>query len=324
MSFLLTTDRKILEYLKIKYYSITQRSVIPINQLINTVHQMDVCDFLRQIPDQSVDLIFCDEPYGVSPTHLNLKAMADITTNFTWDRIKELPEIYKNLLYGNGSEEPRLPMHLLNEWIFEAYRVLKPTGLLVNFGQAEFITTFKDVVRYADFTWRASLPWLKTNTAPHFRKSNFRSGHETIYFASKGKTKGEWNFLEQMEMVNFIIDQHCPNCKISFPTIFSNMYDSPKWYENVDWKITDYSQFEISPMTNKKTPHPTEKPQWLISKYMQIMSNKDDIVVDPFCGGGTIPSVAKLLGRRFITNDLSEEWSNYTRNRLANQVNSLV
>lgn len=322
MGFLLTTSLVILNHLKTKYEA-AQRSAVPIEQLINTVHNLDGCDFLRLIPDSSIDFIMTDEPYGVAPTRLNLKARSDITTDFAWDKIGELPEIYKDLLHGNGPEEPRLPAHLLNEWVFEAFRILKPTGLLVNFGQAEFIGSFKDICRYVGFTWRASIPWLKTNVAPHFRKSNFRSGHETIFFASKGRTKNVINFMQQQEMINYIIDQICPNCKTSFPIVFSNNYDNPAWFENVDWEITDFSQFEISAMTNKKTLHPTEKPQWLISKYMQIMSNKDSIVVDPFVGMGTTASVAKLLQRRYIVNDLDPEYAQFVTKRLANQAFSL-
>lgn len=326
MTFLLTTDRRILDYLKTRY---EQQQVLLleteyVTDLLDTVHNLDACDFLRLIPDGSVDFVFTDEPFGVAPTRLNLKARSDITTDFKWDKITDLPDLYKELLYGTGPEEPRLPLHLLNEWVFEAYRILKPTGLMVNFGSAEFIGSFRDVCRLAGFTWRASIPWLKVNTAPHFRKANFRSGFETIFFASKGKTKGEWNFQEQQEMVNFIIDQICPNCKTSFPVIFSNHYDNPRWFENVDWQVTDFSQFEISAMTNKKTNHPTEKPEWLISKLMQIMSNKGDIVVDPFVGMGTTASVAKKLGRRYIVNDLDADYAEYVRGRLRNQANSLI
>lgn len=324
MTFLLTTDRRILDYLKGRYKTFNQ-VYQPDNYdrtlMLDTVHNMDCCDFLRTIPDMSIDFLLTDEPYGVAPTRLNLKARSDITTDFEWDQIKVLPEIYKDLLHGNGPEEPRLPLHLLNEWVFEAYRVLKPTGLLINFGQAEFITTFKDVCRYAGFTWRASVPWFKLNVAPHFRKTNFRSGFETIFFASKGKTKGEWNFMEQQEMVNFIIDQICPNCQVSFPVIFSNNYDTPKWFANVDWQVEG---FEISPMTNKKTHHPTEKPEWLISKMMQIMSDRGDIVCDPFVGGGTTASVAKKLQRRYIVNDLNTEYAEFVKGRLLSQANSLI
>jgi DNA modification methylase len=316
MSFLLTTDRRILDYIKHRYDQAHATSLpyADIQHFADNVYNYDVCQFLRELPDKSVDFIFTDEPYGVAPTRLNLKARTDITTDFEWDKIIELPEVYKDLLYGISSDAPRLPAHLLNEWVFEASRVLKDTGMLVNFGSMEFVATFRDVVRYAGMTWRASIPWLKTNTAPHFRKANFRSGHETIFFASKGKTKGVWNFMEQQEMVNFIIDQTCPKCHASFPVILSNNYDTPNWFEKVqDWT------FEISPMTNKKSPHPTEKPEWLITKYMEIMSKPGDVVVDCFAGSGVIPSVAKKLGRRYIVNDKDEYWTTYIQKRLKNQ-----
>lgn len=317
MSFLLTTDRRILDYLKQRFDN--QETLYdgrPIQ--LNTVHNLDACEFLRTLPSNSIDFICTDEPFGTAPTRLNLKASKDITTDFEWDKIIELPEVYRELLWGKGNEAPRLPTSLLTEWVFEAERVLKDNGFLINFGQQEFVTPFKDVCRYAGLTWKASIPWIKMNTAPHFRKANFRSGHETILFACKGKTKGEWNFQEQQEMINFVIDQRCPNCNASFPVIFSNNYDFPKWYEQVE------NWVEISPMTNKKTGHPTEKPEWLITKLILIMSRVGQVVVDPFAGSGVTAIVANRLGRKYIVNDLSTEYADAIKKRLENQPLTIV
>lgn len=329
MSYLLTTDRHLLAYLKSRFDN-APRPTLPAEVspgLIRTISNMDACDYLRLFPDNSVKLIMTDEPYGVAPTRINLKMRSDIATDFYWDktRIDELDEVYAGLAWGSAKDgdTPRLPAHLLNEWVFEAARVLDPLGIIINFGNSEFTGSFRDVCRYAGLRYRASIPWLKTNVAPHFRKNNFRSGHETIFFASKGITKGVINFQEQQEMVNFIIDQRCPNCHSSFPVIFSNKYDYPKWFDNLDnWGEDAY---EISPIVSNKTSnHGTEKPEWIIVKHMTITSNKGDFVVDPFVGSGTTAAVAQRLGRVWSANDLSPEYVDVARKRIKLQPKSFM
>lgn len=329
MSHLLTTDRLLLEYLKSRFTQAprpewTTSEVSP--NLMGKISNMDACDYLRLFPNDSVKLIITDEPYGVAPTRINLKMRSDIATDFYWDKtqVDKLDDVYQGLVIGkNDGDVPRLPAHLLNEWVFEAARVLDPLGLLVNFGNAEFTGSFRDVCRVAGLRYRASIPWLKTNVAPHFRKNNFRSGHETIFFASKGVTKGVINFQEQQEMVNFIIDQICPNCKTSYPVVFSNKYDYPRWFENIEhW---GEEAFEISSIVaNKKTSHGTEKPEWIIVKYMTIASNKGDLVVDPYVGSGTTAAVAQRLGRVWSANDLSPEYVEWATKRVQLQSRGFI
>ena len=50
--------------------------------------------------------------------------------------------------------------------------------------------------------------------------------------------------------------------------------------------------------------YPTQKPEVLIERIIQTSSNKEDLVLDCFCGSGTTAAVAERLGRRWITCDL--------------------
>jgi DNA modification methylase len=63
--------------------------------------------------------------------------------------------------------------------------------------------------------------------------------------------------------------------------------------------------------------HPTEKPVALIEQLIRVVSPHDGLIVDPFAGSGTTLVAARNLGRRYIGSDLSEEYCEVTRRRLA-------
>lgn len=66
----------------------------------------------------------------------------------------------------------------------------------------------------------------------------------------------------------------------------------------------------------EKTPHPTQKPEELVRKYVLAASTTGELVVDPFSGSGTTAVVATQLGRRFKTCDLSTEYNTWAAQRL--------
>jgi len=51
--------------------------------------------------------------------------------------------------------------------------------------------------------------------------------------------------------------------------------------------------------------YPTQKPESLLERIIKSSSNKNDIILDPFCGCGTTISVAERLNRRWIGIDIT-------------------
>ncbi len=62
--------------------------------------------------------------------------------------------------------------------------------------------------------------------------------------------------------------------------------------------------------------HPTEKPLKLFKHFIEISSNKDDIVFDPFIGSGTTAIASKELGRNFIGCEISSQYYEIAQDRL--------
>ena len=63
--------------------------------------------------------------------------------------------------------------------------------------------------------------------------------------------------------------------------------------------------------------YPTQKPEALLKRIIEVSSNKDDIVLDPFCGCGTAIAVAQQLQRKWIGIDVSPTACRVMQRRLA-------
>jgi len=50
----------------------------------------------------------------------------------------------------------------------------------------------------------------------------------------------------------------------------------------------------------------------------QAMSNFPGVVLDPFCGGGTVPAVCKQLGRRYLAFEIDHATATIARDRVRN------
>jgi len=75
----------------------------------------------------------------------------------------------------------------------------------------------------------------------------------------------------------------------------------------------------VNPVAKDRTDYPTQKPSGLIQRIISASSNEGDLVADFFCGSGTTAAVAELMGRRWLTSDLSKTSIQVARSRLVTE-----
>ena len=69
----------------------------------------------------------------------------------------------------------------------------------------------------------------------------------------------------------------------------------------------------------EKIGYPTQKPEALLQRIIEMASNEGDIILDPFVGGGTTVTVADKLNRKWIGIDQSVQAVKVTELRLEKQ-----
>lgn len=63
--------------------------------------------------------------------------------------------------------------------------------------------------------------------------------------------------------------------------------------------------------------HPTQKPLYLCQQIIRMCTSPGDLVVDPFCGSGTVLLAAKSLGRKWVGCDIDDGFCKIATERLS-------
>jgi DNA modification methylase len=159
---------------------------------LNKIIHGDCLEVLEQVPDESIDLLVTDPPFGVSRRGelLTRPDRKPITLDFgEWDYFDDDKE------FADFTES----------WFKECVRVLKRGAWLYIFFRNERIGLISEILcpKYNVKT-RTIYVWVKSNPTPKFRTTNWLSAIELVWVGSKGDSKIK-NFLSQKEMFNYMI-----------------------------------------------------------------------------------------------------------------------
>ncbi len=244
----------------------------------------DAASWLRSLTSGSVDLIFADPPYNVKKAE--------------WDTFESQEEYVRWSI----------------TWIEEAARVLKPNGSLYVCGYSEILSDLKlPALRF--FRGCKWLIWHYKNKAN--LGSDWGRSHESILHFRKSR-----EFTFNIDDIRIPYGNHTLKYP-DHPQAETSQYGKGSnknhlWQPHPDGaKPRDV--IEVPTTCNgmdEKTPHPTQKPEELVRKFILASSNPSDLVIDPFLGSGTTGVAAEQLKRKWKGCDLSLEYCGWAANRI--------
>lgn len=252
---------------------------------------------LKELPDNSIDLIFTSPPY------------ADQRKS-TYGGIK--PDDYVDWFLPKASE---------------FLRVLKPSGTfvlnikerVVNGERHTYVIELILELRRQGWLWTEEFIWFKKNSYPGKWPNRFRDNWERLLQFNKEKKfkmnqdavmvpVGDWAKDRLSNLSD--IDKQRDESKVGsgFGKNISNWVGRKKVYpHNVLHMATECSN------KNHSAVFPIDLPTWFI----KLFTDENDIVLDPFVGSGTTALAAIQLGRRFVGIDTSEDYINLSKNRIS-------
>lgn len=137
---------------------------------------VDALEGLRALPDNSVDAIVTDPPYGL--TEISAKKLTDALSHWVAGEREYVPA--GRGFMGNAWDRFVPPPALWDE----ALRVLKPGGFLVSFAGARTVDLMGLSIRLAGFRVRDIAAWIRADAFAKTPQS-LKPGHEPIVMAQK-------------------------------------------------------------------------------------------------------------------------------------------
>jgi site-specific DNA-methyltransferase (adenine-specific) len=161
------------------------------NQSSFQLHQQDAVDWLRSLPDASVDLIVTDPPYESLEKHRRIGT----TTRL------------KNSKASSNVWFQIFPNDRFEDLFRECYRVLKNHRHFYLFCDAETMFVVKPIAEAVGFRFWKPIVWDKRKIGMGY---HYRSRYEMILFFEKGKRK-----LNDLSIADVI---ECPRIFRGYPT----------------------------------------------------------------------------------------------------------
>lgn len=230
----------------------------------------DSLEILKNIKDNSVNLIFADAPYNIGKDFGNNRDK--------WETVKQYIEWCKT-------------------WIDECMRVLTEDGTMY-FMTATQHMPYLDVYVSEKYNVLCRIIWAYDSSGVQSKKI-YGSLYEPILMINKN-TKAKYTFNNQEILVEAktgakrkLIDyRKNPPQPYSAEKVPGNVWN----FNRVRFRMDEYEN------------HPTQKPELLLERIIKASSNIGDVILDPFSGSFTTSVVAARLGRISVGIDINEEY----------------
>ena len=246
---------------------------------------------MRQLPDQSVDLIFADPPY--------------------WMRVSGVLQRVEGTYYDGCSDEWDNQFASLEDyaaftrqWLGECRRLLKKDASIWVIGSMQCIYTIGSLMQELGFWLINDVVWHKSNPTPNFRGTRLNNSHETLIWAARDKSaRYTFHYKSAKELNRDTVSEQ------DFERGVRRQLGSV-------WRIPICTGRERLRDGQGRKLHSTQKPEALLHRVICIASSVGDTVLDPFGGTMTTGAVALQAGRSFIGIEASARYCRHGEARL--------
>lgn len=259
------------------------------------LYNQDLLLGLPRIPNDSVDVIIADPPYGASTTkkwsygdHERLKGFGGEwkITNEVWDLLTQNESFIQTF-----------------NWLKELKRVIKMTGTIwihSTYHNSGFVNVCCQLLGLEIIN---EVVWFKRNSFPNLSGRRLTASHETILWVHKGNEKQRKYYFDYQASK----DYHSQSDRIK---------EQGKQMRTV-WDIPNNKSKEEMQFGT----HPTQKPIKVAERILKISAPKGGTLLVPFAGSGTEMVAGYSMGLSVIGYEISEDFFNLAAARLKAEVN---
>lgn len=254
----------------------------------NKIYNNDCIEGMKEIHDESVDIVICDPPYNIGKD------------------------------FGNDSDKQEMNEYLLwcDKWITESLRILKPQGTLYIYGFSEILAFIRTRIT-CNVRW---LVWHYTNKV--VPSLNFwQRTHESILCCYKEKPIFNRDDVREPYTEAFLKNA-AGKVRKSTKGRFSDGTKETVYNANENGALPR-DVIKVSALAGgagkkERVNHPTQKPLNLCDTLIKASLNKSSqtLLVVPFVGSGSECVSAKKNGIDFIGFEINTDYINIANERL--------
>lgn len=287
----------------------------------------DNLHIMRQLPSESIDLIYIDPPFFSGRNY--------------------------NVIFGDKNEvrsfsdiwEGGMPGYLvwLNARLWEMKRLLKSTGSIyvhLDWHAVHYVKVEMDKIFGFD-NFVNHIVWCYEDVGGK-AVAYYKRKHDSILFYQKSDDRYPFN-IQLKALSESTIKRYSPyfddkgqisyrRLKETNPGVFKKLKGLPVDLDDI-WLDVNKGQplndwwVDISAIKrgfNEAIGYPTQKPELLIERIIRASTNEGDVVADFFGGGGTTIAIAQRLNRRWVASDQSRIAVAITADRIAKVVEEKI
>ncbi|MGH2348553.1 MAG: DNA methyltransferase [bacterium] len=261
---------------------------------LGALYRRDCLDFLRALPNDTVDLVFADPPFNLGKD------------------------------YGKGISDKRKDDDYLvwcREWLLESVRVLAPGGALFVFNLPKWLIHLGTVLECHGMQFRHWIACRMPKSLPI--PGRLSPAHYGLLYYTKGKPR-VFNKI-------YVPIPSCRHCGGEIRDYgghrkflnakglnLMDVWDAPEdVWATLDssaparpglWRDADEIWDDIPPVRHSKYKlrGANELAPIMLERIVAFATNKQDLVIDPFAGTGTTAYAAQKLGRKWLAADLGD------------------
>lgn len=238
------------------------------------------------------------------------------------------PPYNLNKNFGNNSDKLSLPnfLKISRERISLCKDLLQPNGSLIWFGIHNYIGFIQSIMYEEGLYYRRMNIWFYENGFSRTKTAPLTQYEPFLWFSKSPK---KWTYNVDDVRVPYKSVKRLKN-----PIYYKNSKgERIKWEPNplgaMRGDIWEFPTLAGKTFENEKTPHPTQKPEALITEIIKAYCPKncegyyDGIILDPFHGSGTLGVCCEKLNKhghniKWIGIELEKQWCDIAAQRLKN------
>lgn len=257
---------------------------------LNTVYHIDCVKGMKQLPPQSVDLVFADPPFNIG---------------YDYDEYKDSQSTEEYLKWSK-------------KWIQAVHRVLKPNGSFWLAIGDDYAAELKVLATgKVGFTMRSWVIWYYT-FGVHCSKKFTRSHTHLFHFVKNPLLftfNDETIRVPSARQLVYGDKRANPKGRIPDDTWILRPQDIPESFSSEE---TVWFFPRVCGTFKERTGwHSCQMPEQLLARIINVSSNPGEVVLDPFLGSGSTVCVAKKLNRAYLGFEISESYLESVNKRLS-------